>query len=159
MYVSLLHSEISTHALQFGKLIIKGLVSSPLLATALGIPQGAFQVFFILSGTYLSSRFKNIRTIIMIIYLFPTLIGVCLLWQLPRTNRYGVLFGYYIVSQQPFFWVHTNQADRIIRHIPRPLSPNAVEQHRRLHQASHRNGSRVHRILRGEHRRPSCLLG
>lgn len=82
MYVSLLHSEISTHALQFGKLIIKGLVSSPLLATALGIPQGAFQVFFILSGTYLSSRFKNIRTIIMIIYLFPTLIGVCLLWQL-----------------------------------------------------------------------------
>lgn len=98
MYVSLLHSEISTHALQFGKLIIKGLVSSPLLATALGIPQGAFQVFFILSGTYLSSRFKNIRTIIMIIYLFPTLIGVCLLWQLPRTNRYGVLFGKQIAS-------------------------------------------------------------
>lgn len=104
MYVSLLHSEISTHALQFGKLIIKGLVSSPLLATALAIPQGAFQVFFILSGTYLSSRFKNIRTIIMIIYLFPTLIGVCLLWQLPRTNRYGVLFGYYIVCQQPLFF-------------------------------------------------------
>ncbi|GFF36784.1 uncharacterized transporter C757.13 [Aspergillus udagawae] len=82
----------------FGKLIIKGLVSSPLQATALGIPQGAFQVFFILSGTYLSSRFKNIRTIIMAIYLLPTVIGVCLLWQLPRTNRYGVLFGYYIIG-------------------------------------------------------------
>jgi hypothetical protein len=96
-----LPTQICAHYLQFGKLIIKGLVSSPLQATALGIPQGAFQVFFILSGTYLSSRFKNIRTIIMIIYLLPTVIGVCLLWQLPRTNRYGVLFGYYIVSHRP----------------------------------------------------------
>ncbi|KAJ8184498.1 hypothetical protein LV157_005790 [Aspergillus fumigatus] len=94
----LLNETANGGVANFGKLIIKGLVSSPLLATALGIPQGAFQVFFILSGTYLSSRFKNIRTIIMIIYLFPTLIGVCLLWQLPRTNRYGVLFGYYIIA-------------------------------------------------------------
>jgi hypothetical protein len=42
----------------------------------------------------------------MAIYLLPTVTGVCLLWQLPRTNRYGVLFGYYIVSQRqrPLFW-------------------------------------------------------
>ncbi|RLL95645.1 hypothetical protein CFD26_100427 [Aspergillus turcosus] len=94
----LLNETINGGVANFGKLIIKGLVSSPLLATALGIPQGAFQVFFILSGTYLSSRFKNIRTIIMAIYLLPTVTGVCLLWQLPRTNRYGVLFGYYIIG-------------------------------------------------------------
>ncbi|GAB1198696.1 hypothetical protein APSETT444_008024 [Aspergillus pseudonomiae] len=75
-----------------------GLVSSPLLTTALGIPQGAFQVFFILSGSYLSTRFKNIRTIIMMVYLIPTTIGISLLWKLPRTNRYGVLFGYYILG-------------------------------------------------------------
>ncbi|EAW20860.1 putative MFS transporter [Aspergillus fischeri NRRL 181] len=94
----LLNETCNGGVANFGKLIIKGLVSSPLLATALGIPQGAFQVFFILSGTYLSSRFKNIRTIIMVIYLLPTVTGVCLLWQLPRTNRYGVLFGYYIIG-------------------------------------------------------------
>ncbi|KAF7114049.1 hypothetical protein CNMCM5793_007029 [Aspergillus hiratsukae] len=94
----LLNETINGGVANFGKLIIKGLVSSPLLATALGIPQGAFQVFFILSGTYLSSRFKNIRTIIMAVYLLPTMTGACLLWQLPRTNRYGVLFGYYITG-------------------------------------------------------------
>ncbi|SPB46425.1 unnamed protein product [Aspergillus niger] len=82
----------------FGKLIIKGLVSSSLLTTVLGIPQGAFQVLFILSGTYLSTRFTNIRTIIMIAYLIPTVIGVCLLWKLPREREYGVLFGYYIIG-------------------------------------------------------------
>lgn len=33
----------------------------------------------------------------MIAYLIPTVIGVCLLWKLPREREYGVLFGYYIV--------------------------------------------------------------
>ncbi|KAL5358626.1 major facilitator superfamily domain-containing protein [Aspergillus floccosus] len=95
---TLLNETINGGVANFGKLIIKGLVSSPLLTTALGIPQGAFQVFFVLSGGYLSSRFKNARTIIMVIYLCPTIIGISLLWQLPRSNRYGVLFGYYILG-------------------------------------------------------------
>ncbi|EAW11001.1 putative MFS transporter [Aspergillus clavatus NRRL 1] len=82
----------------FGKLIVKGIVSEPLLTTALGIPQGGFQIFYILSGTYISSRFKDMRITVMIVYLIPTVIGVCLLWQLPRSNRYGVLFGYYIIA-------------------------------------------------------------
>ncbi|GCB21152.1 uncharacterized transporter C417.10 [Aspergillus awamori] len=80
----------------FGKLIIKGLVSSSLLTTVLGIPQGAFQVLFILSGTYLSTRFTNIRTIIMIAYLIPTVIGIgsfvtslVLALQLPSSNMGG----------------------------------------------------------------------
>ncbi|OOF90942.1 hypothetical protein ASPCADRAFT_177928 [Aspergillus carbonarius ITEM 5010] len=95
---TLLNETINGGVANFGKLIIKGLVSNSLLTTVLGIPQGAFQVAFILTGTYLSSRYKNIRTLIMALYLIPTVIGVCLLWKLPRTNRYGVLFGYYIVG-------------------------------------------------------------
>jgi hypothetical protein len=61
-------------------------------------------------------------------------------------------------STTPFL-VHTNQAGRIIRHVPRPLPPNALEQYRRLHQTSHRNGSRFPGILRGKHRRPACVPG
>ncbi|RAH70188.1 putative MFS transporter [Aspergillus aculeatinus CBS 121060] len=95
---TLLNETVNGGVANFGKLIIRGLVSSSLLTTVLSIPQGAFQVLFILSGTYLSSRFKNIRTLIMAVYLIPTVIGVCLLWKLPRTNRYGVLLGYYIVG-------------------------------------------------------------
>jgi hypothetical protein len=46
----------------------------------------------------------------MAVYLLPTVTGVCLLWQLPRSNRYGVLFGYYIVSPDPFPLLdHTDQ--------------------------------------------------
>lgn len=68
----LLNEVINGGIANFGKLIIKGVVHDPLQTVALGIPQGAFQVFYILSGTYLASRIKNWRTIIMMIYLIPT---------------------------------------------------------------------------------------
>ncbi|KAF4344244.1 allantoate permease [Fusarium beomiforme] len=95
----LLNEVINGGLANFGKLIIKGLVHNPLETVALGIPQGAFQVFYILSGSFLASRLKNFRTIIMAIYLIPTIIGVCLLWKLDRGHhKIGVLFGYYIVG-------------------------------------------------------------
>jgi hypothetical protein len=33
----------------------------------------------------------------MALYLCPTIIGTCLIWQLPRTNVGGCLAGYYLV--------------------------------------------------------------
>jgi hypothetical protein len=92
----LLNEVINGGIANFGKLIIKGLVKKPLLTTALGIPQGAFQVFWILGGTFLASRFKNIRTIVMMMYLMPTIIGASLLWKMGRetqAEKLGVLFG------------------------------------------------------------------
>ncbi|KAF9761034.1 hypothetical protein IL306_003975 [Fusarium sp. DS 682] len=95
----LLNETINGGIANFGKLIIKGVVKDPLETVALGIPMGAFQVFYILSGTFLASRIKNCRTIIMAIYLIPTMIGVCLLWKLDREHhKIGVLFGYYIIG-------------------------------------------------------------
>jgi hypothetical protein len=91
-----LNEVINGGIANFGKLIIKGLVQKPLLTTALGIPQGAFQVFWILTGTYLASRFKNTRTIVMMMYLLPTIIGVTLMWKMSRASqkqKIGVLFG------------------------------------------------------------------
>lgn len=83
----------------FGKLIIKGLTNDPLTTVALGIPMGGFQVFYILSGTFLASRIRNARTIVMPLYLLPTIIGTCLMWKLShKTHKVGVLFGYYIVG-------------------------------------------------------------
>ncbi|KAH8895206.1 MFS general substrate transporter [Thozetella sp. PMI_491] len=83
----------------FGKLIIKGLVQDPLQTTALGIPQGAFQVLWILSGTWFASRFRNSRTLVMMAYLVPTIIGTSLIWKLDRKQyKVGVLIAYYIVG-------------------------------------------------------------
>jgi sugar phosphate permease len=81
----------------FGKLIIKGIVKDSLRTTLLGIPQGAFQVIWILTGTYLASKFRSIRTYVMMAYLAPTIIGTALMWKLDRQEyKIGVLFGYYI---------------------------------------------------------------
>ncbi|KAJ5578651.1 uncharacterized protein N7459_007615 [Penicillium hispanicum] len=83
----------------FGKLIVKGLTDDPLTTVALAIPMGGFQVFWILSGTYLASRVRNLRTVVMFLYLLPTIVGVYLLWKISHdTNKIGVLFGYYIVG-------------------------------------------------------------
>jgi hypothetical protein len=93
----LLNEIINGGISNFGKLIIKGLVKDPLLTTVLGIPQGAFQVFWILTGTFLASKFRNCRTYVMMAYLVPTIIGVSLMWKLDRQNyKIGVLIGYYI---------------------------------------------------------------
>jgi hypothetical protein len=83
----------------FGKLIVKGIAHGDALkTTAYGIPSGAFQVFFVFTGPYIASRFKNIRTYIMALYLLPTIIGTSLVWKLPRSNSNGLLVSYYLVS-------------------------------------------------------------
>lgn len=84
----------------FGKLIVKGIAGGDALkTTAYGIPSGAFQVFFVFGGPYIASKFKNIRTYVIAAYLLPSLIGTCLVWQLPRTNTNGLLVSYYCVSE------------------------------------------------------------
>lgn len=93
----LLNEVINGGMSNFGKLIIKGLVKDPLQTTALGIPQGAFQVVFILSGTYFASRFRNARTWVMMFYMVPTIIGTSMVWKLDRQQyKVGVLIGYYL---------------------------------------------------------------
>ncbi|WYZ44587.1 hypothetical protein EsH8_VII_001023 [Colletotrichum jinshuiense] len=95
----LLNEVINGGVANFGKLIIKGLVTDPLLTTALGIPQGAFQVFWILTGTYTATKLRNHRTTVMALWLIPTIIGCCMIWKLDRTHyKVGVLFGYYMIG-------------------------------------------------------------
>lgn len=81
----------------FAKLIVKGFAKSALLTTAYGIPYGACTAIFMFTGPYAASRIKNFRTIVMILWLLPTLVAVVLFWQLPRTNKGGLLAAYYMV--------------------------------------------------------------
>lgn len=95
----LLNETINGGYANFGKLIIKGVVQGSLETTALGIPQGAFQVVWILSGTYIASRFRDARTLVMAVYVVPTVVGTSLMGWLERTsyqNKVGVLMGFYI---------------------------------------------------------------
>lgn len=98
-FFMLLNETINGGIASFSKLIIKGLTGDALTTVALGIPFGAFQIFWILSGTYLASRVPNFRTIVMFAYLIPTIIGICIMWKVShKTHKVGVLFGYYIVG-------------------------------------------------------------
>ncbi|KAH8625013.1 MFS general substrate transporter [Alternaria alternata] len=85
----------------FGKLIVKDVAGGdPLKTTLYGIPQGFAQVFWVFTGPFLASRLPNARTFIMALYLCPTIIGTCLIWQLPRSNTAGCLAGYYLVCRE-----------------------------------------------------------
>lgn len=95
----LLNETVNGGYANFGKLIVKGLVHGSLRTTALGIPQGAFQVAWILSGTFAASYFRGARTFVMALYTAPTIVGVALVGWLPRSdhaNQVGVLLGYYV---------------------------------------------------------------
>ncbi|CAG7933116.1 unnamed protein product [Penicillium olsonii] len=98
-FFTLLNEVVNGGIASFGKLIIKGLTDNSATAVALGIPFGGFQIFYVLGGTYLASRVKNFRTVVMFVYLMPTILGASLLWKLDHTTyKVGVLFGYYIIG-------------------------------------------------------------
>lgn len=138
----------------FSKLIVKGFTHDPLLTTVYGIPYGALTAIYMFTGPYLVSKFKNIRTIVMIVWLLPTLIAVCLFWQLPRSNKGGLLAGYYMVScpgsqTTPLRRVKVNLVIVfIVRRRTDCRSPDARLQCRRVHQADNRNRSCLPRLLR-----------
>lgn len=50
------------------------------------------------TGPYVASKVKNFRTIVMCLWLLPTLVAVTLFWQLPRSNKGGLLAGYYMCA-------------------------------------------------------------
>lgn len=97
-WFTLLNEVINGGIANFSKLIVKGFTHSALLTTVYGIPYGACTAIFMFTGPFLAGRIKNFRTIVMILWLLPTLIAVILFWQLPRSNESGLLGGYYIVS-------------------------------------------------------------
>ncbi|CAK3925552.1 related to allantoate permease [Lecanosticta acicola] len=95
----LLNETINGGLANFSKLIIKGLTGGQaLLTTAYGIPTGAWQVFFVFSGPWLAGKLPNARTLIMPLYIIPTILATSLLWKLPHTdqNNKGLLVACYI---------------------------------------------------------------
>lgn len=95
----LLNAVINGGIAGFATLIVKGFIKDPLTTTAYGVPWGAINAVFNFTGPYFASRFINVRTYVMILWLVPTLVAVCLFWQLSRDNHGGLLAGYYIVSE------------------------------------------------------------
>ncbi|SMR61462.1 unnamed protein product [Zymoseptoria tritici ST99CH_3D1] len=95
----LLNETINGGLANFSKLIVKGISNNnALLTTAYGIPTGAWQVLWVFSGPWLASRFTNIRTYIMALYVLPTIIATALLWKVPHAGNKGLLMAIYIAG-------------------------------------------------------------
>lgn len=97
----LLNEVVNGGIANFGKLIVKGFSGGDaLLTTAYGIPYGAWVAVFIFSGPFLASKFKNIRTIVMAVWVLPTMAAACMMWRMDRSAKRnpGLLMAYYIVS-------------------------------------------------------------
>jgi MFS family permease len=93
----LLNETINGGLCAFNKLLVLGISEGDaLLTTAYGIPTGAWQVIWVFSGPWLASRFSNIRTYIMAIYVLPTIIATALLWKVPHAGNKGLLMALYI---------------------------------------------------------------
>ncbi|KAK1462972.1 allantoate permease [Colletotrichum cuscutae] len=95
-FYTLLNEIVNGGIANFGKLIVKGFTKDALLTTAYGIPYGAWVAFFIFTGPFCASKFKNCRTIVMMTWVLPTLIAVSLFLKLDRGNKNGLLMAYYI---------------------------------------------------------------
>ncbi|RDW62477.1 hypothetical protein BP5796_10779 [Coleophoma crateriformis] len=96
-FFMLLNEVINGGYSNFATLLLKSIAGgNALKSSALTVPGGAIQALFILSCGFFASRFPDIRTILMGLYVIPTMIGVMLLWKLDRSNTGGLLGGYYI---------------------------------------------------------------
>ncbi|TDZ53778.1 putative transporter [Colletotrichum trifolii] len=95
-FYTLLNEIVNGGIANFGKLIVKGFTKDALLTTAYGIPYGAWVAFFIFTGPFCASKFKNFRTIVMMTWVMPTLVAVTLFLKLDRGNKNGLLMAYYI---------------------------------------------------------------
>lgn len=82
----------------FIPIIIQGFGFSRLNSLLLTLPAGVVIGTIELSSSYLAYKFKGIRTWIIVVCQCGTVLASVLLWQLPRSNKGGLLFACYILA-------------------------------------------------------------
>ncbi|KAH8880765.1 MFS general substrate transporter [Thozetella sp. PMI_491] len=93
---TLLNEVVNGGIANFGKLIVKGFTNDPLMTTVYGIPYGAWVAFFVFTGPLCASKFKNARTLVLMLWVVPTMAAMIIFLKIDRTNHTGLLMGYYI---------------------------------------------------------------
>lgn len=79
----------------FAAIIVSGLGYSRLNTVLLGIPTGVLATVWQLMLAYPSAKLKNKRCIIIALSNLVPMICAILMWQLPRSNKQGLLAAYY----------------------------------------------------------------
>ncbi|OBT73466.1 hypothetical protein VF21_07296 [Pseudogymnoascus sp. 05NY08] len=82
----------------FTPIIVQNFGLNPLNTLLLTIPAGFITGCIELGAAYAAYKFKNKRCIIMLCCQVPTVVSCILQWQLPRSNKGGLLFAAYIIA-------------------------------------------------------------
>ncbi|KAK0225436.1 MFS general substrate transporter [Armillaria fumosa] len=83
----------------FGTLIIQGFGFDTLETTLMQIPYGFFICFCILFSVWVNTKApKNSRTLLMIVFLLPNIIGSCMMAWGPETSKPTRLIGYWLTG-------------------------------------------------------------
>ncbi|KAF8913629.1 major facilitator superfamily domain-containing protein [Mucidula mucida] len=83
----------------FGTLIIQGFGFNTLQTSLMQMPYGAVVVFCILSAVWLNTKApKNSRTLLMVLYLIPNIVGSCMMAWGPVTSKPVRLIGYWLTG-------------------------------------------------------------
>ncbi len=84
----------------FGSLIISGFGFSVLNAQLLQLPSGALQIVSLLLGGYIASRFKDVRSIVMLVGNGIGIVAGAGLVAIPNENKWGRLVCFWLLSIQ-----------------------------------------------------------
>lgn len=63
----------------------------------LSIPSGMVNVVFTLAAGYITSKFRNVQTIVAVTIEGLVLLGCILLWVLPQDKQAGLFAGIYLI--------------------------------------------------------------
>ncbi|KAK0448676.1 MFS general substrate transporter [Armillaria borealis] len=92
-------SNIPNSSSTSGTLIIQGFGFDTLETTLMQIPYGFFICFCILFSVWVNTKApKNSRTLLMIVFLLPNIIGSCMMAWGPETSKPTRLIGYWLTG-------------------------------------------------------------
>jgi hypothetical protein len=81
----------------FGPLILSGLGYNKYITSLLNMPFGAVQFIIILLASYAAQKAK-LKSVVLVILVLPVVVGLAMLYALPRSDIAACLGGYYLLA-------------------------------------------------------------
>jgi len=81
----------------FGPLILKGLGFDKYITSLSNMPFGAVQLIIILIASYAAQK-ARLKAPVLVVLVIPVIVGLAMLYAIPRTDTAGLLGGYYLLA-------------------------------------------------------------
>ncbi|KAH8703490.1 putative MFS transporter [Talaromyces proteolyticus] len=103
--LSLLSSIGSGAVTTFGSIIFNGMGFTTFQSLLLNMPIGALAFICVLGSGYIGRKVPNSRLYVVSGACVPVILGSCLIWQLPSSERAARIIGFYLINFFAAAWV------------------------------------------------------